>query len=70
MSTVSCLRIAISKNRGGLAHERVNSIRTDGNNNLKMEPNQRKKFGLRTKPKILSKKSWIRDMSLKKRRSF
>ncbi len=25
-----------------------------------MVPNQRKKFGLRTKPKILTKKSWIR----------
>ena len=30
-----------------------------------MVPNQRKKFGLKPKPKILSVKSWIRDIQRK-----
>ena len=30
-----------------------------------MTPNQRKKFGLRLKPKISSRKSWIRDIQIK-----
>ena len=31
-----------------------------------MVPNQRKKFGLRMKPKILRKKFWIRDIQKNK----
>ena len=32
---------------------------------IKMAPNQRKKFGLRMKPKISSRKFWIRDIQIK-----